>query len=149
MIGGNQRRDCIHPSVACFGDIMIHRFWNICVFNLGVLWFGLIENNDFSLKKMKTFTMFLGCYVIQMDSNDRFFQSHFEFIAWIIIVGLPIKILSDSNFNKIISNFGRIIISVDGIKNHVDLSFVKVGILTSVKKKLNKELSVLLKGSSL
>ncbi|CAH1442146.1 unnamed protein product [Lactuca virosa] len=73
----------------------------------------------------------------------------FERIAWIIIVGLPIIMWSDSNFNKIVSNFGRIIVLFDGIKNRVDLSFVKVSILTSLKKKLNEELSILLNGSSL
>lgn len=70
----------------------------------------------------------------------------FERVAWIRIVGLPIKYWCEHNFSEIIRSFGRIIATFNDIKDRVDMSCVKIGILTRWKKKLNEEVKVVLKG---
>ncbi|CAH1450805.1 unnamed protein product [Lactuca virosa] len=51
---------------------------------------------------------------------------NFERLAWVKIVGLPLKFLCESNSKKIILKFGKIIFPFDDIKNCVDLSCIKL-----------------------
>nr|KAJ0217709.1 hypothetical protein LSAT_V11C300129490 [Lactuca sativa] len=66
----------------------------------------------------------------------------FERVASIRIVGLPIRLWCEENFSAIVRRFGKIIIPFDHIEDRLDLSVVKVGILTGAKKKINEEIRV-------
>ncbi|CAH1447309.1 unnamed protein product [Lactuca virosa] len=67
---------------------------------------------------------------------------NFERVASIRIVGLPIRLWCEENFSAIVQKFGKIIIPFDHIEDRLDLSVVKVGILTCTKKKINEEIRV-------
>ncbi|CAH1441892.1 unnamed protein product [Lactuca virosa] len=69
-------------------------------------------------------------------------EARFEQIAWIKIVGLPIRHWSEPNFEKIIAKNGKILAPVDDFKHKVNLSCVKLGILTSRRTNINEEASI-------
>ncbi|CAH1427400.1 unnamed protein product [Lactuca virosa] len=56
------------------------------------------------------------------------------------------EFLENKNFSEITRSFGRILAPFNEIKDRVDTSCVKIGILTRWKKKLNEEVKVLLNG---
>ncbi|CAH1450968.1 unnamed protein product [Lactuca virosa] len=62
----------------------------------------------------------------------------FDRVANVRIVGLPIRLWSEPNFSAIVEKFGKIIIPFDHIGDRMDLSVVKIGILTEEKKKINE-----------
>ncbi|KAI3517604.1 hypothetical protein L1887_16819 [Cichorium endivia] len=66
----------------------------------------------------------------------------FERVAWLKIIGLPIPLWEEENFTKIVSGFGKVINPFDDIINRSDLSMGKVGIITSRRRWINEEVSV-------
>lgn len=58
---------------------------------------------------------------------------------WIKIVRLPLKFWCESNLEKIINRYGKIIAPFDDYKHMVDISYVKLGILTNRKTNINEE----------
>ncbi|KAL4585399.1 hypothetical protein LXL04_010019 [Taraxacum kok-saghyz] len=69
-------------------------------------------------------------------------DTRLERISWIRIVGLPPQLWGDKNFEAITRNFGRMIAPFDDIHHRVDLSCVKIGILTHRKNRINDEIYV-------
>lgn len=63
-------------------------------------------------------------------------------VAWIRIVGLPLHLWGQSNFEVITQEFGKTIAPFEDIPNRVDLSHVKMGILTNRKSRINEEIHV-------
>ncbi|KAI3516315.1 hypothetical protein L1887_15229 [Cichorium endivia] len=70
----------------------------------------------------------------------------YERIAWLKVLGLPLKLWDVDNFNTICSNFGKVIHPFDGISCRKDLSMGKVGVLSSARKWINEELLVAAEG---
>ncbi|KAI3521228.1 hypothetical protein L1887_10689 [Cichorium endivia] len=66
----------------------------------------------------------------------------FERMAWLKIVGLPLRLWDEDNFSKIVGNFGRVVNPFDGIYDRRDLSMGKVGVVTSRRVWINEELLV-------
>lgn len=66
----------------------------------------------------------------------------FDRIANIRLVGLPISLWSEPNFSTIGEKFGKIIVPLDHTGDRMDLSVVKIGILTEEKKKINDVIKV-------
>ena len=75
-----------------------------------------------------------------VPGNSRDFCD--ERIAWVNIIGLPMRLWSDGNVTSIVKNFGRIIVPADEMGAKVDESILKVGILTKLKKWINAEIAV-------
>lgn len=71
-----------------------------------------------------------------------------ESITWIRIVGLPIRLWNNSNFSAIGGKFGKIVVPIDHITSRVDLSVVKLAILTDKLTKINDEIQVEVDGRS-
>ncbi|CAH1420761.1 unnamed protein product [Lactuca virosa] len=69
-------------------------------------------------------------------------EYNFERVACIRIVGLPIRLWCEENFSAIVHKFGKIIVPFDHIEDRLDLSVVKVGILTGMKKKINEVIRI-------
>ncbi|CAI9293108.1 unnamed protein product [Lactuca saligna] len=61
----------------------------------------------------------------------------FEHVTWIRIVGLSLRIWNNSNFSAIVGKIRKIMGPIDHITNRVDLSVVKLAILTDKLTKLN------------
>ncbi|KAI3508623.1 hypothetical protein L1887_23632 [Cichorium endivia] len=72
----------------------------------------------------------------------------FEKVAWIWIVGLPLSLWGDRNFDAISGRYGKIIAPFDEVMHRVDLSHVKIGIITSRRARINEETSVVWEGRS-
>lgn len=70
----------------------------------------------------------------------------FDRVAWIRIVGLPIHLWGDRNFSKITEGYGVTIAPFDELHNRVDLSCVKIGILTKRRTRINDEIFVSCEG---
>ncbi|KAI3508269.1 hypothetical protein L1887_23275 [Cichorium endivia] len=85
------------------------------------------------------------CWV---DSGDIAAQT-FDRIAWIKIYGLPYKLWNEENFAKIGESFGRVIVPYNLDQAAVDLSFVKMGILTQFKIPISSESVVSINGQVL
>lgn len=69
-------------------------------------------------------------------------ETHADRVAWIIIVGLPLFLWGQRNFEKITGTFRKIIAPFDDIPNRIDLSHVKIGILTTRKARINEEIHI-------
>ncbi|KAL4580478.1 hypothetical protein LXL04_016672 [Taraxacum kok-saghyz] len=63
-------------------------------------------------------------------------------VAWVRIVGLPIRLWGQKNFTAITKQFGETIAPFDGLANRVDLSCAKIGILTEHRARINTEFHV-------
>ncbi|CAH1442453.1 unnamed protein product [Lactuca virosa] len=77
-------------------------------------------------------------WMVKSDQQEL----RYERIAWLKIIGLPLKLWDEENFNLIASRFGRVINPFDGIGNRRDYSMGKVGVLTSEKKWINEEITI-------
>ncbi|KAI3496778.1 hypothetical protein L1887_39153 [Cichorium endivia] len=77
---------------------------------------------------------------LKMGENQKI---QYERVAWLKIVGLPIPLWDEKNFSIIAAKFGMVINPFDFILNRDDWSMGKVGILTSRKKWINEEITVM------
>ncbi|CAH1426237.1 unnamed protein product [Lactuca virosa] len=68
-------------------------------------------------------------------------ELRFERVAWIRLVGFSLKLWDDKNFVAIANSFGKIIWPCDEFPHHVDMSFPKIGILTTIRKCINEEIT--------
>ncbi|KAL4588391.1 hypothetical protein LXL04_001275 [Taraxacum kok-saghyz] len=73
-------------------------------------------------------------------------NTHFERVAWIRIVGLPLHLWGHRNFEAISKGYGITIAPYDDIPNRVDLSHAKIGILTSRRARINDEIHAAFEG---
>ncbi|CAH1433860.1 unnamed protein product [Lactuca virosa] len=73
-------------------------------------------------------------------------ETYFERVAWIRIVGLPLQLWGEHNFNAISRNFGRTIAPYNDLPNRVDLSHAKLDILTTRRTRINEEIYVAFDG---
>ncbi|KAL4579784.1 hypothetical protein LXL04_015949 [Taraxacum kok-saghyz] len=65
-----------------------------------------------------------------------------ERIAWVSIIGLPIRLWNDENVTAIVKSYGKINVPADEMGAKVDESIIRVGILTKIKKWINIEIAV-------
>ncbi|KAL4565512.1 hypothetical protein LXL04_029610 [Taraxacum kok-saghyz] len=65
-----------------------------------------------------------------------------ERIAWVKVIGLPMKFWDDDCLRSITNSFGKIIIPADEIGGGADSSIIKVGIQTNKKNWINAEVVV-------
>ncbi|KAL4570731.1 hypothetical protein LXL04_026392 [Taraxacum kok-saghyz] len=72
---------------------------------------------------------------------------NFERIAWLKIVGVPFQAWDEANFMAITSKFGRSLLNISSFWNSRDVSNSKFCILTSSRRKINEELSLMLNGN--
>ncbi|CAH1446424.1 unnamed protein product [Lactuca virosa] len=66
-------------------------------------------------------------------------EQNFERVAWVRIVGLPLILWGYTNFEAICQKFGKIIAPFDDVYHRVDLSCVKIGIITTRRTRINEE----------
>lgn len=71
----------------------------------------------------------------RIDSGD-IAEFHFDRIDWIKISGLPPKLWSEENFTAIDMTYGQVVVPFAVDKTESNLSFGKVGILTSSLKNI-------------
>ncbi|KAI3501194.1 hypothetical protein L1887_29056 [Cichorium endivia] len=72
----------------------------------------------------------------------------YERLAWLKILGLPLRLWDEENFSRIVRNFGRVINPFENMKIRKDLSMGKVGILTSRRQWINEEITVMAGGEA-
>nr|KAJ0203968.1 hypothetical protein LSAT_V11C500292530 [Lactuca sativa] len=73
-------------------------------------------------------------------------ETHAERVAWIRITGLPLHLWGQSNFELITSAYGKTIAPFKDIPHRIDLSHVKIGILTKRKTRINEEVTAKFEG---
>lgn len=78
------------------------------------------------------------------DQNQ---SMEFDRIASIRIVGLLIQYWGEKNFEDTTSMFGKKISPFDDIPHRVDMSHVKIGIITKAERRINEEIEVLAGGN--
>lgn len=66
----------------------------------------------------------------------------FDRIAWIKIVGVPVKLWNEENFSRIASEFGKVAAPVEILPSIQDLTMGNVCILTGSKRRINDEVLV-------
>ncbi|CAH1453333.1 unnamed protein product [Lactuca virosa] len=85
-------------------------------------------------------------YIFKWLKRGDTVATKFERVTSVRIVGLPIQLWNDANFRAILARFGKLVVSFDNIKERLDLSVVKIGILTGEKKKHNEIVQVEIEG---
>ncbi|CAH1443817.1 unnamed protein product [Lactuca virosa] len=73
-------------------------------------------------------------------------EVRYERTAWLKILGLPLKLWDEVNFNLIAERFGRVVSPFDCIRNRRDYSMGKVGVLTSEKRWINQQITIIAAG---
>ncbi|CAI9262049.1 unnamed protein product [Lactuca saligna] len=79
-------------------------------------------------------------------------ESHivgFKRMAWIKVVGLPIKHWCEANFRIIIARYGQIMIPFDDYMHRDDISCIRGLVSSGVKKNINDEVTVQTRGELL
>lgn len=66
----------------------------------------------------------------------------FDRIAWLKIVGLPVRLWSEENFAKIAGEFGKVIEPVKILPSSQDLSLGSIYILAGKRLRINEEIPV-------
>ncbi|KAI3509630.1 hypothetical protein L1887_25054 [Cichorium endivia] len=67
-------------------------------------------------------------------------------MAWLKIVGLPLRLWDEANFTTICSRFGKVSCPFDCVSTRRDLSMGKVGILTSARRWINEKVQIMAGG---
>ncbi|CAH1416883.1 unnamed protein product [Lactuca virosa] len=75
------------------------------------------------------------------------FDQDYERVAWLKITGVPLQLWEENNFSIIASRYCKVLNPFDGISNRRDYSMGKVGVLTSVRRWINDEITVNSNGS--
>ncbi|KAI3500567.1 hypothetical protein L1887_36391 [Cichorium endivia] len=57
-----------------------------------------------------------------------------ERIAWVNVMGLPVRLWSDDNISSIIKPFGKIIVPPEELEPHLNSSVIRFGILTRYRR---------------
>nr|KAJ0218796.1 hypothetical protein LSAT_V11C300138180 [Lactuca sativa] len=73
----------------------------------------------------------------------------FDRLAWLRIVGLPVKLWDEEKFSRIASEFGKVVVPAEILPSMKDLSLSSICILTDHKKRINEEVLVELNKSIL
>ncbi|CAI9269380.1 unnamed protein product [Lactuca saligna] len=73
-------------------------------------------------------------------------ETHGDRVAWIRILGLPLRLWGQRNFQTITGGFGKIIAPFEDIPHRVDLSHIKIGLLTTRRNRINDEIRVAFEG---
>ncbi|KAL4580367.1 hypothetical protein LXL04_016558 [Taraxacum kok-saghyz] len=81
-------------------------------------------------------------WVVPGDSRD-FCDDR---IAWINIIGLPMRLWSDENIHSITKSLGRMIVPSDEMGANTDESILQMGILTKSRNWINTEMAVTVGG---
>ncbi|KAL4591816.1 hypothetical protein LXL04_004789 [Taraxacum kok-saghyz] len=68
-------------------------------------------------------------------------------VAWVKILGLPLRLWNEKIFKLIIRKFGEIFSPIDLIRERVDLSCMRLGIITDSRRRVNEDISVELEGN--
>ncbi|KAL4563715.1 hypothetical protein LXL04_027760 [Taraxacum kok-saghyz] len=69
-------------------------------------------------------------------------DTKFESVAWVKILGLPLKLWNENNCKAIIKEFGKLLIPFGEIRNRTDLSCITLGITTDSVKRINEAVLV-------
>ncbi|KAI3690415.1 hypothetical protein L2E82_48440 [Cichorium intybus] len=69
-------------------------------------------------------------------------ETQFERIAWLKITGVPLFARDDENFQRIVRRYGKVLSEEDHVWNCSILSHGLVGVLTTIRMKINEEISV-------
>ncbi|KAI3767263.1 hypothetical protein L2E82_17353 [Cichorium intybus] len=77
----------------------------------------------------------------RLDRSENF-DLRFERLIWLKITGLPVHAWCDKNFEKIASNYGKVISNENSFDSCLDLSFGKIGVLSAIRTKINEECMV-------
>ncbi|CAH1416400.1 unnamed protein product [Lactuca virosa] len=73
-------------------------------------------------------------------------ETHEERVAWVRIMGLPLHLWGQRNFRIITEGFGKTIAPYEDIPHRVDLSHVKIGLLTTRRTRINDEIHAAFEG---
>ncbi|KAI3497734.1 hypothetical protein L1887_33238 [Cichorium endivia] len=63
-------------------------------------------------------------------------------IAWLNIVGLPMRLWSDGNISSVIHPYGKIVVPPEDIELHSNNSWIRIGILTKYRRWINDDVAV-------
>ncbi|CAI9277027.1 unnamed protein product [Lactuca saligna] len=74
--------------------------------------------------------------------SGEILEKFFERVAWVRIVGLLLKLWGEKNFEDICRKFEKTIAPYDDVYHMLDMSCVKVGIITTRRIRINEEIVV-------
>ncbi|CAH1447673.1 unnamed protein product [Lactuca virosa] len=81
-------------------------------------------------------------WLMLADQEER----PYERTAWLKILGLLLRLFDEENFSKIAGRFGKVISPFDKIRTRRGYSMGKVGVITSQRKWINEEISIMADG---
>ncbi|CAH1450255.1 unnamed protein product [Lactuca virosa] len=81
-------------------------------------------------------------WIVSADQHDL----QYERIAWIKILGVPLALWDENNFSTIARRFGKVINPFDNISTRRDYSMGMVGVITSARKWINEEITIVADG---
>ncbi|CAH1418414.1 unnamed protein product [Lactuca virosa] len=83
-----------------------------------------------------------------LSRGDQF-ELRFERIAWLKIVGLPVRYWDNKNLSRIVKHRGKIITPMEDMFIRTDLSMIKIGIITSYRRWINEEVNAVANGKTI
>lgn len=103
--------------------------------------FGCSRDADVYLENKKHWKDWFK-WIVRADQQEL----NYERMVWIKILGVPLNLWDEQKFSLIASKFGRVISPFDNIANRRDYSMGKVGVITSNRKWINEELTIISNG---
>ncbi|KAI3522532.1 hypothetical protein L1887_00391 [Cichorium endivia] len=80
-------------------------------------------------------------------SGDGSLLDRFDRLAWVKVVGLPLRLWDRENFSRIAGRFGRVIIPSETTLEAKDVSFGRFCILTDRRNRIEEEIPVVFEGN--
>lgn len=81
-------------------------------------------------------------WLIHADQQEL----QYERTTWLKILGVPLTLWDEDNFSNIARRYGRVVSPFDNISNRMDYSMGKVGVITSERKWINDEITIIANG---
>ncbi|KAL4556012.1 hypothetical protein LXL04_038647 [Taraxacum kok-saghyz] len=119
-----------------YGDDTVEKFRYIGGLNVAICFKNQLTAYEFFKDNGKWIEWFNW---LVLGDNQDFCKDR---IAWIKIMGLPMRLWSEDNVAAILQKFGKLIIPSDEMGTGADESFIKVGILTTFKRWINDEVAM-------
>lgn len=154
LVGGSSMAEWLHCPLTLVGEtISFEKLRNLplkirlgsahsyCMKYLGGLMVGIRFQSPFDVEEFLANKTYWGTWFKEFKAGTEVSRV-FDGLAWLRIVGLPIKLFDEENFSRIVSEFGKVVVPAEILPSMQDLSLDSICILTGHKKHINEEVLV-------
>ncbi|KAI3749679.1 hypothetical protein L2E82_20295 [Cichorium intybus] len=113
----------------------------VCIKNVGGLNVALcFKNHSMAKEFLEDTDRWIEWFQWMVLGDSKDFGD--DRIAWVNVMGLPMRLWSEDNLSSIIKPFRTIIVPSEDLEPHFNSSVIRVGILTRYRRWLNDEVAV-------